>query len=175
MTAVGVEVLLDCVLYFLHSAVQKLSVGSHIQDKLVHGPDIPLNDFLQAVIASVVPILNSVGQVDTANSLMLHSDLDMHNNPVEEFPSDDQVVATLRTGPDDELSILLSFHEIHCWLGADISVLGVGYPSELRLYVLHHVFLFLLILPVLYHRLVFLPEVESVLLEVYSWVDGLDY
>ena len=106
---------------------------------------------------------------------MLHSDLDMHNNPVEEFPSDDQVVATLRTGPDDELSILLSFHEIHCWLGADISVLGVGYPPELRLYVLHHVFLFLLILPVLYHRLVFLPEVESVLLEVYSWVDGLDY
>lgn len=175
MATVGVEVLLDGVLYFLDSAVQKLSVGSHIQDKLVHWLDIPLNNFLQAVVAPIVPVLNAVGQVDTADALMLDSDLDVYDNPVEELPSDNQVVAALRTGSNDELSVLLSFHQVHCWLGADVSVLRVGDPPELRFYVLHHVLLFLLVLPVLYHRFVLLPEVESVLLEVYSRMDGLDY
>ena len=174
MAAVGVEILLDCVLDLLHSAVQKLSVGSHIQDKLIHRLDVPLNDFLQTVVTSVVPVLNSVGQVDAANSLVLNSDFDMDDNPVEEFPGDDQVIASLRTWPDDELSVLFCFDQFHCWLRADVSVLGVGYPPELGFYVLHHVFLFLLVLLVLYHGFVFLPEIESVFVEVDSWVNGPD-
>ena len=141
-------------------------------DKDIHGFDAFLDYFLETVVAAIITIFNTVGHVHAVHGLMLTFDLYVHDHPFKKLPSYRQIFRTLRTGTNNELSDanLTVLHHLDGWNGTDVFVLWMGYSSKICLQVLRHDLLLL----DLNDWPVFLPEVETVLIEIDERMNFLD-
>ena len=96
---------------------QELLVGCNVLNVDVHGLDVLFDDFLEAVIASVLLVLDAIGHVHVVHASVLALHLYVHYHSFEELPSDGQVFRSLRAGPNDEVSNRGVFEHIDGRLG----------------------------------------------------------
>ena len=94
-------------------------------DKDVHGLNTLFNYFLETTEIPVFLVLYSVSNVHAVHPFLLAPDLNVHNNSLEEVPSDGEIVGPLRARPDNKVTNWRVFHHVYGWDCTNVLEFGV--------------------------------------------------